>query len=330
MSTLPNMIQTKKELDKELFHQFAKEMRNKGLLDKTPIRGSVEILLELTGYTLFFMFITSMSPFIAGLTLVLLMLRSTYIVHDLLHKQYFSRKTSNILGLFFGNFLLGISGKWWDREHNVMHHTFTNAAEKDVDIQGFGGALQGKHNSIKFIHRYQHIFFFMFLPMILVSFVLQSYQFVFEKKNYKELLFLLFHLTIPSSILLILGLSDGLILLATTYIGYGLSIALVTITNHIGLPIVFEDKYKEYSWLELQTSGTRNIKGSFFIHYLFGGLNTQIEHHIFPHASRFQLLKIAKETKKFCQLHNFTYYSTTPFQAYKEIYLYLHALRLKT
>ncbi len=305
-------------------------MRAKGLLDKTPIRGSVEIAIELAGYALLFTFMQSIPTIIVGLLFVLLMVRSTYLVHDILHKQYFSRKTSNYLGLIFGNFFIGLSGKWWDREHNVMHHTYTNAAEKDTDVQGFGGAIIGRHESVKFIHRYQHIFFFALLPAIYISFVLQSYAFVIEKRNYRELVFLLLHLVIPISVLSMLGAADGAIVLAITYFGYGLALGLVTITNHIGLPIHFGNDYKQYSWMDLQTRGSRNINGSLFTHYLYGGLNTQIEHHVFPHASRFQLLKIAKHTEEFCNEHGFIYYSTSPFQAYKEIYYYFKKLRLRS
>jgi len=329
MSKIPDNIQHKKDADKVLFHQFTQRMRDKGLLAKTPIRGSVEMAIELSAYTLLFTFMTQIPPVIVGLLFVLLMVRSTYIVHDLLHKQYFSRKTSNRLGLIFGNLLIGLSGKWWDREHNVMHHTYTNAAEKDTDVQGFGGAIIGKHDSVKFIHRHQHIFFFLLLPAIYISFVMQSYSFVFQKRNWTELLFLLLHLIIPVSVLSLLGAVDGAIVLAITYLGYGLALGLVTITNHIGLPIHFGEDYKQYSWMDLQTRGSRNVNGGLFIHYLYGGLNTQIEHHVFPHASRFQLLKIAKETELFCKEHDFIYYSTSPFQAYKEIFYYLKKLRLR-
>jgi fatty acid desaturase len=329
LSKIPTSNYQKKDADKLLLTQFTDTLRQKGLLDKTPIRGSVEIVLELTGYVLLFTFMTQIPPIIVGLLFVLLMVRSTYIVHDLLHKQYFSRKWSNRLGLVFGNLLIGLSGKWWDREHNVMHHSYTNSAEKDTDVQGFGGAIIGKHDSIKFIHRHQHVFFFLLLPAIYVSFMMQSYAFVFEKRNWKELLFLLLHLLIPTTVLMLLGTVDGVVVLLITYLGYGLALGLVTITNHIGLPIHFGEDYKQYSWVDLQTRGSRNIRGSYLTHYLYGGLNTQIEHHIFPHASRFRLLKIAKETELFCKEHGFVYYATSPLQAYKEIYLYMRRLRLQ-
>ncbi len=329
MFKVPSSYQTKKDADKVLFQAFTQRLREKGLLVKTPIRGSVEIALELSGYFFLFTFMTQIPPVVVGLLFVLLMVRSTYIVHDLLHKQYFSRKVGNLLGLIFGNLLIGLSGKWWDREHNVMHHTYTNAAEKDTDVQGFGGAIIGKHDSVKFIHRYQHYFFFLLLPAIYVSFFIQSYTFVIQKRNWIELLFLLLHLLIPMSVFVLLGAVDGAIVVSITYLGYGLALALVTITNHIGLPIHFGDDYKKYSWVDLQTRGSRNIKGGRFIHYIYGGLNTQIEHHLFPHASRFQLLKIAKEAEQFCRENGFIYHVTTPLQAYEEIFLYMKKLRLE-
>ena len=330
MAELTQEEKAKKQHDQELFHKFTNELRETGLLDKTPIRGAVEIVLEVSGYIAFFYFLKDVSPIIAGLFWVLLTVRSTYIVHDLLHKQYFSRKTGNKLGLIFGNFTLGLSGKWWDREHNVMHHTYCNSAEKDGDVQGFGGAIIGKHDFIKILHRYQHIVFYILLPVIYFSFMFQSYKYVlFEKRNWTEFAFLILHFALPAYVLSALDFGDAMIVIAIHYFGYGFALAMVTITNHIGLPIVFGDDYKKYSWMSLQTEGSRNVDGGSFIHYIYGGLNTQIEHHVFPHASRFQLLKIAKHTERFCKENGYTYYSTSPWQAYKEIYVYLKDLRYK-
>ncbi len=329
MPAIKEDFETKKEIDKELFNKFTKEMKEKGLLDKTPIRGTIEMGIEISGYALFLYFIADVSPIIAGLFWVLLTLRSTYIVHDLLHRQYFSRTTGNKLGLIFGNLTLGLSGKWWDREHNVMHHTYTNSALKDGDVQGFGGGIIGEHNFYKILHRYQHIVFYTLLPVIYFSFVYQSYKFAFENKNWTELLFLVLHLILPAYVITALSGTDAAIVLAIHYFGYGFMLAMTTITNHIGMPILFGDDYKKLSWMDLQTKGSRNVNGGLFIHYVYGGLNTQVEHHIFPQASRFQLLKVASHTKKFCEDNGYTYYSTSAWTAYKEIYVYLKDLRYR-
>jgi fatty acid desaturase len=55
------------------------------------------------------------------------------------------------------------------------------------------------------------------------------------------------------------------------------------------------------------------------IHWFYGGLNTQIEHHLFPKAPRFNLLKVQKMTKAFAQEHGLKYFETSPIEAYVQI-----------
>jgi fatty acid desaturase len=97
----------------------------------------------------------------------------------------------------------------------------------------------------------------------------------------------------------------------------------VIITNHLGLEMFPEKQYKDFTWLELQNRTSRNVRGGKFVHWFYGGLNTQVEHHLYPKAPRFYLLKAAKITEAFCQKHNITYITATPWKAYKEIYCFL-------
>jgi fatty acid desaturase len=59
--------------------------------------------------------------------------------------------------------------------------------------------------------------------------------------------------------------------------------------------------------------------GGLLIHWFYGGLNTQIEHHLFPKAPRFNLLKIQNMTREFAKKHNINYFETTPIEAYIQI-----------
>lgn len=65
--------------------------------------------------------------------------------------------------------------------------------------------------------------------------------------------------------------------------------------------------------------GSRSLSGGPVIHWFYGGLNTQIEHHLFPKAPRFNLLKVKEITKDFAQKHHLKYFETTPFEAYIQI-----------
>jgi fatty acid desaturase len=71
--------------------------------------------------------------------------------------------------------------------------------------------------------------------------------------------------------------------------------------------------------MELQMRTSRSLKGGSFIHWFYGGLNTQIEHHLFPKAPRFNLLKIQNMTREFAKKHDIKYFETTPVQAYIQI-----------
>ncbi len=64
---------------------------------------------------------------------------------------------------------------------------------------------------------------------------------------------------------------------------------------------------------------SRSLKGGKFVHWFYGGLNTQIEHHLFPHAPRFNLLKVQQLTREFAEKYNIKYFETTPLEAYRQI-----------
>ena len=91
------------------------------------------------------------------------------------------------------------------------------------------------------------------------------------------------------------------------------------ITNHLGCEVFEEEEGSKLSWMELQMRGSRSLKGGAFIHWFYGGLNTQIEHHLFPRAPRFNILKVQKITKEFAKKHNIFYFETTPIEAYIQI-----------
>jgi len=64
---------------------------------------------------------------------------------------------------------------------------------------------------------------------------------------------------------------------------------------------------------------SRSLTGGAFVHWFYGGLNTQIEHHLFPKAPRFNLLKVQKMTRDFAKEHDLFYFETTPITAYVQI-----------
>jgi fatty acid desaturase len=91
------------------------------------------------------------------------------------------------------------------------------------------------------------------------------------------------------------------------------------ITNHLGCETFNEKEAKDFSWMELQMRGSRSLSGGKIIHWFYGGLNTQIEHHLFPKAPRFNLLEVQKMTKGFAKKYDIHYFESTPLMAYVQI-----------
>lgn len=301
-----------------LLKELSAKVQKEGLLAKSPIRGAFEMAIVFSALILSLSLVGEINPILNALMMVLVMLRSTYVAHDLVHGQYFSRKLNLKFSLIYGNFILGLSANWWKYAHNVLHHTYSNIASKDEDIQAIGGAFAGRRNWISLFHDNQHILYWFLLPFIITSFLYQSISYCINKKKIIDLIAVVSHFLIPAYIWMHSG--EALLFLAVMYGVYGFIFGLVIMTNHYGCEVIEDDVAKDITWLDLQTRTSRNVKGGLFIHFIYGGLNTQIEHHIFPKAPRFNLLKIAKITKDFCRENNVTYYETSPFQAYKEVY----------
>jgi fatty acid desaturase len=310
-----------KDYDK-LWLELKQKVSDTGLLEKAPLRGTVEMIIVFSAFLLTLLLLDVVHPLISGLMMILVMIRSTYLAHDLIHNQYFSKSVDRKFSYFFGNFILGLSANWWRHAHNLLHHIYTNIKSKDADIQAVGGVFAGRRDWGELFHSNQKILYWFLLPFISASFFYQTVLFSFKHKRWFELSIVLCHFLIPIyAYNSFIFAQDAIIFLATMYLGYGLFLGLVVITNHIGCEIIEDEEAKKgVPWLDLQTRTSRNIRGDWFIHFICGGLNTQVEHHLFPKAPRFYLLEVAKITEEFCRANGVTYYSTTLPQAYKEIY----------
>ncbi len=266
-------------------------------------------------------------PLITALLFALTIMRSTFVAHDLIHGQYYSsRQTNKTISYLFANVIMGISRSWWENKHNFLHHTFTNIIGKDMDIDAAGGAFTGQYHYPAWFHNRQHLLFWPLLTLLYFVFWMQSIAYVIEKRYWGEFSLLAVNALIPAYIIVSLGWV-GLATVVGMYMLWAAWFGAVIITNHLGLEMFPEEQYKEFTWLELQNRTSRNVRGGKFVHWFYGGLNTQVEHHLYPKAARFYLLKAARITEAFCLEHNITYISMTPWEAYKEIYTFLKANR---
>lgn len=314
----------------DIFDELKAEVRKAGLLARVPIRGSIEMIAILISMGLIFTIVyywemlapSGWGAVALGLFMTVVFTRAVFVSHDILHTQYFKNKSLSMkLSYPFSAFILSNSSSWWDFKHNVNHHTWCNVIEKDEDIMALDGAFtpnnKGKNS---FYKKYKHIIFWGAMFFMYPAFIIQSYNFALKRKKYGEFILMLMHWPIVwETIFYFLPVSDAIIVLLTLNFTLSPWLAFGFITNHLGCEVFDLEDAKKMSWMELQMRTSRSLIGGKFVHWFYGGLNTQIEHHLFPKAPRFNLLKVQQMTRDFAKKHNLRYFESTPIQAYVQI-----------
>ena len=289
----------------DTFDELKSQVREAGLLDRVPVRGSIEMIAVITSMVVALSTAPLWNPILLGLFITLIMTRSVFVSHDVLHTQYFKNKSlsKKLSPIPFSALILSNSSSWWDYKHNVNHHTYCNVIEKDEDIRALDGAFthNAKGNS-PFLKKYKHIVFWGAQFFMFPAFIAQSYSFVFKRKLWGEFALMLMHWPlIWGTLIYQIGAVNTLIVALTVNFTLSPWLSFGFITNHLGCETFNEEEAKNFSWMELQMRGSRSLSGGAVIHWFYGGLNTQIEHHLFPKAPRFQPLKSTKNDKRVCK-----------------------------
>ncbi len=254
-----------------------------------------------------------------------------FLGHDAGHRQIFrSRRANYVVGLVHGNLAIGLSYGWWVDKHN-RHHAHPNHEDKDPDIHI--GALaftasqaRGKQGLTRFIARHQR---YLFLPLLLLEAVqlhLSSVQALIGRgiKNRSwEVLLLLAHiggyLTI---VFMVLSPVKAVVFIVVQQALFGLYLGLSFAPNHKGMPMLGADD--EADFLRRQVLTSRNVRGGWPVDFFLGGLNYQIEHHLFPSMPRPNLRLSQALIRGFCEQHGIPYCETTLLRSYAQALRHLH------
>lgn len=306
----------------DIFNELQEQVSNAGLLDCVPRRGIVEMLAIVASLLTLFVTMEMWNPVLMGLFLTLIFTRSVFVSHDILHLQYFkNKKISMWLSYPFSTIVLCISPSWWIFKHNINHHNWCNVPEKDEDILALGGAFtpDNKGNNV-FMRKYKYVIFWGSIFFMYPAFILQSYNYVLKRKRYGELGLMMLHwLLIWGAIFYVLPFASAIIVFLVLYFALSPWLSLGFMTNHLGCEVFDLKESEKLSWMEFQMRTSRSLTSGLFVHWFYGGLDTQIEHHLFPNAPRFNLLKVQQLTRAFAKKHNIKYFETTPIEAYIQI-----------
>lgn len=255
-----------------------------------------------------------------------------FLSHDLGHKQVFSStRVNNWVGMGLANLLVGMSLAWWVDKHNA-HHANPNhdGLDPDIDIPFMAFSdeqVTRKTGLARFVTAYQAFLFFPALMLTTYSMQIASIRHILSKQyrwrgpDAAMLLahFAIYYIGLP----VLLGPWQGIAFILIHRAMLGLFIGSVFAPNHKGMLVVGKDDTK-LDFLRKQVLTSRNVRSNPFIDFMYGGLNHQAVHHLFPAMPRNKLRDAGEITRLYCEEHNVPYYVTGVRQSIKEILQSLH------
>jgi fatty acid desaturase len=232
-----------------------------------------------------------------------------FLGHDGGHQQVCrSRRGNDTIGVLAGDLLVGLSYGWWVDKHS-RHHAHPNQEGYDPDIgdgvlaftttqvAARGGAVG------RLVARHQAWLFFPLLTLEGINLHVASYL---------------------GAVFLVLSPVKALVFIAIHQGVFGLYMGCSFAPNHKGMPIIPEGA--DVDFLRRQVLTSRNVRGGWFTDLLLGGLNYQVEHHLFPNMPRPSLRRAQGLVRAYCHDHRITYTETSLVGSYLAALRHLHGL----
>jgi fatty acid desaturase len=311
------------------YAELSSRIRSAGLLERRTAYYIAKFTLTWAAFGAAWMaFVLIGATWWQLITAVVLGVLSTQIAflgHDLGHKQVTrTRRVSYLLGLVHGNLAVGLSMGWWLDKHN-RHHAHPNPAEPDPDVASAGPLIHfpeqgaGRRGLFGWATRHQALLFF---PLTLLEGLnlhvgsIQALRTGIVKARRLEGILLAVHLTaFVAAPLLVLDPWQALAFIGIHQAVWGLYMSCSFAPNHKGMPPLTPAEEQDY--LRRQVLTSRNVRGGRFVDLLLGGLNYQIEHHLFPSMPRPNLRLAQPLIAEFCADRGIRYTETGLLTSYR-------------
>jgi fatty acid desaturase len=322
------------------YAELSRHIQASGLLQRryvyywTKIIGLVAVFVAI--WVVFALLGNSWYQLLVAAVLAIVLAQFGFLGHDAAHRQIFATHHWNewtarvISGLFSG-----LSYRWWVTKHN-RHHLNPNKEGADPDLApgAFAftpSAVQRRAGLGRRLARWQGYYFFPLLLLEGLALHVTSIQTIMRREPMKyrwcEAAFITARLGGYIAVLLIVlppskaaaffGVQMGL---------FGLLLGGAFAPNHTGMPIVPPNE--KIDFLRRQVLMSRNIRGGWATNFALGGLNYQIEHHLFPSMPRPNLRRAQPIVRDYCANHRVSYTETSLLSAYRIVVQYLNQVGL--
>jgi fatty acid desaturase len=316
------------------FSILAARVRAAGLLDKRPGWYALRIALTILALAFSITWIVIMPSLWMqipnALFLAVVMGQAAMLGHDAGHRQVSRTGWKNAAIGLSNNLIVGGSWTWWvwahDRHHGKPNQIGEDPATAFDMIAMTPEQAASKSGFARFMVKYQAFFIIPLMSLYGISMRIDSAGHILSRRARRPLLeaslIAVSFVAWIGGLVLALGWWQAIVFLAVNQLAFGLYVASVFLPNHHGMPVL--DEGEDADFVRHQVVTARNIEGGRFIDFWFGGLNHQIEHHLFPTAPRGNLRAIRKHVREFCAEHAIPYHSTGVLRSFRDVFTYLH------
>jgi fatty acid desaturase len=290
--------------------------------------------LYLAGWVAFVLIGNSWYQLILAPCLAVVFAQLALVSHDIAHRQVFrTRRVSEIAGLVAGNIGIGMSYGWWMDKH-TRHHANPNHEERDPDVAPDAlvwstRQADAARGMARLLGAWQAYLFFPLLTLEALSLCVSSVRALRSRPSMRyrrtEAALLLLHfIGYLGIVLLVLSPARAAVFVAVHLGLFGVYLGCTFAPNHKGMPML-TDTDERPDFLRRQVLTSRNVRGGPFVDVLLGGLNYQIEHHLFPSMPTPNLRRAAPIVREYCAQIGVPYADAGLVDSYRQALRYLHA-----
>jgi fatty acid desaturase len=316
---------------------LSRQIKQAGLLDRRLgyYAAQTALLLTLTaaGVTALVVIGDSWWQLLVAGYFAVLSTQLGFLGHDAGHRQIFRSARGNYrFGVALANLGVGFSYGWWVDKHN-RHHAHPNDEDKDPDI-GAGALIfttrqaQTSGPIARVFYRYQAWTFFPLLLLEAINLRVASVRYLLagrDRARFREGLLIASHLVAYlAAVFVVLPPGKALAFVAIHQALFGLYLGCSFAPNHKGMPPLSAADNADY--LRRQVLTARNVRGHWFTDFALGGLNYQIEHHLFPSMPRGNLRRAQQLVKDFCAGQHVPYLETGLISSYAQALRHLDTI----
>lgn len=325
----------------ESYRQLSRAVHDAGLMRRrygfylTRISGWVLVLAGLV--SLVVLLGETWFQLIIAVLIGVVMAQLGFLSHEAAHRGVFgSRARNEWTSRIIAGLLMGLSFSWWMAKHNA-HHAHPNQVDEDPDVASkllaFTPEASDRRTGLgRVLARHQGVFFAPLLLLEGLNLHVASLRTLFETGHVRHrgveiALIIVRHTAYLTLLFVVLPVGMAFAFFGVQVGVFGLMLGGAFALNHIGMPTVPADVHVDF--LRRQVRMSRNIEDGPLVRFLMGGLQFQIEHHLFPAAPRPSLPAMQKLVREHCGRLGIPYTRRTLTEASSTVIAYLNQVGLK-